>query len=243
MPPRAPARQIAVSLLQCVARRNGMADTTHPQADSSLNWSYVTLAYTFVLGAVAGSVYAIASGQVDAAGKVLTIYLSILGALFAGALGWFGARSADSLGDRRKRRRRILVMQVQLVALVTALERLTTALKDASREDRENLPSLETSMSLLVAARDVKTYSSFALDFDEIIDDISDAAAATKLQVLLRHLADSYEWVDLERAAKGEHEMQQFGARARGPLNHLETMKSVQEELNTINQHFAVKRQ
>lgn len=79
------------------------------------NWSSFTLFYVFVLGGVTGTIYAIAAGEMTPNGPLITIYLSVMGALFAAALGWLGSRVTDALVDRRAQRRRanVLILRIR----------------------------------------------------------------------------------------------------------------------------------
>jgi len=63
--------------------------------------------HVFVLGVVTGAIYTVASGEAASDGKVLAIYLAVMGALFAAALAWFANRAADSFNDRRQIRRKL----------------------------------------------------------------------------------------------------------------------------------------
>lgn len=158
------------------AHETAMAEDRKPSRKPGGEWfnlNLATLAYTFVLGAIVGAIFAVTWGSVAGDGRFLTVYLSVLGAMFAAALGWFGTRAADSLVDRRLRRRKanLALMRIRHLAYqLFELERLLRPfLDDPTRALPENFmgafAARTTSVGLAAAT---------IPDFDALIEDDKD---------------------------------------------------------------------
>lgn len=165
-------------------------DTEQSGSGAWFNWSLLTLLHTFTLGAVSGCLYAVAAGEIAPNGTVLTVYLSVLGALFAAALGWLTSRVGDALSDSRAQRRttnialmRIRLLAYELVQMIRLIEPFTTSKAPLP-------PEMITRFS--VQAKRISLAASAMPNFETLIEDDDDIFEMIKTTSTFQAIQESF---------------------------------------------------
>jgi hypothetical protein len=146
----------------------------------------------------------------------------------------------DSVADRRKRRRRMLTLNVQLTTLRMAVGNLIDELEIAEQQ-RPEAPTVTAALQILVRARDIKANTENTPNFEDILDDQRDVYEARRLQQILIHLRHTFGWVDLDQTFEDDDHVRVLGTRVRGPVSEIPTLRTISDVLETIANHFANK--
>ena len=194
--------------------------------------------FCIIWGMGAGAFGAVFFRAVSVSEQTLQSYLTVLVAIMTGILALTSTRAMDSLGDRRKRKRRLVAGRARIRQLLRAiyvfeesLDRVNDAMEGRSGDIDANLAH-----DLVTAAQRISGASRSVPDMEDLIDGSADIEQLERMALIFDGCQDATSWVGATLEKHSRLELLHAAQR----LRRIDTRETV-TQLTDVDRYFAAR--